>query len=222
MQPAPQRPGHPRRPPASGRHSPSVATAPASKSRQSPRPRASSRTLGPPAASSRASSRSPLLSAMGAANQQNHRLAPTRPPAPAGSSRPGSLPARPGPARPCHRAPGSLQRPGGGDRPTQAGAGPSRALAGHRVLGDAAPRGRTGGPIWARGRPREIGRLRAPVDSAPTGPPASRGQWQQLRREIPRIPARGGGGRALPAPRGLLWAAGPEQRGRPSPPPNSP
>lgn len=100
----PPRPASRRRPgghlgeqrPASGRpargrgHSPSVATAPASKSRPSPRPRASSRT--PP--SGRPSSRSPLLSAMAP-------RAPAPPPPasfpefPGGSSRREAPPAAP-------------------------------------------------------------------------------------------------------------------------------
>lgn len=56
----------PRRHRPRGEHSPSVATAPASKSRQSPRPLASSNTLLGPVGSSLASSRSPLLRAMDA------------------------------------------------------------------------------------------------------------------------------------------------------------
>lgn len=60
------------------RHSPSVATAPASKSRQSPRPRASNSTLLGPVGSSRASSRSPLLRAMGAGSRGERGPGPAR------------------------------------------------------------------------------------------------------------------------------------------------
>lgn len=92
-------------------HSPSVATVPASKSKQSPRPRASRRMLLSPEASSRPSSRSPLLKAMGA------RPAAAAPRAPATSRsftsrprrRPAQAPPRPPPRRLlCARA----RRPG--------------------------------------------------------------------------------------------------------------
>lgn len=151
---------------AVGSHSPSVATVPASKSRQSPRPRASSRTLLSPAGSSRPSSRSPLLSAMGAgARPARGRAARLRSPrsrkcrefhfapAPGPAQAPPRPPPRPSlpppsPSPPSPRRPGQVRAPG------RLAASGSRSAGAPRSPQRRGSCGRPGGPGGGSPRPR--------------------------------------------------------------------
>lgn len=97
------------------RHSPSVATVPASKSRQSSRPRASSSTLPGPVGSSRVSSRSPLLSAMDTGHRREPGPGPARGRAASRSFTLRRAPEQRAPPRPPPPTPNPAALPGAGE-----------------------------------------------------------------------------------------------------------